>query len=86
MEKILRFGMTPGSIPRGVTRRVLTQKGGNLVARVVELIGPHTNTWDAQLVQQTFLPKDASLILQISIHEHSNDLLAWHFDKKVFFL
>lgn len=70
-------------IPRGVTRRVLTQKGRNLITRVAELIDPNTNTWDTQLVQQTFLPEDVSLILQIPIHEHSDDFLAWHFDKKV---
>lgn len=63
-------------IPRGVTTKLLPQKGKNLITRVVELIDPNTNTWDTQLVQQTFLPEDVSLILHIPIHEHSDDFLA----------
>ena len=69
-------------IPRGSTRRVISQRGNNLITKVVELIDPSTNSWDMELVQQTFMPDDANIILQIPIHEHSRDFIAWHFDKK----
>lgn len=49
---------------------------------MAELIDFSTNTWDVQLVQQTFIPEDANIILQIPIHEHAEDVVAWHFDKK----
>lgn len=40
------------------------------------------NNWDEDLVRQTFLPEDAKIILQLPIHEHNDDIIAWHFDKK----
>lgn len=69
-------------IPRGSTRRVITQMGRNAITKVNELIDPTTNNWDEDLVRQTFLPEDAKIILQLSIHEHNDDIIAWHFDKK----
>ena len=52
---------------------------------MAELIDFSTNTWDVQLVQQTFIPEDATIILQIPIQEHAEDVVAWHFDKKGIF-
>ena len=69
-------------IPRGSTRRVITQRGRNAITKVNELIDPTTNNWDEDLVRQTFLPEDAKIILQLPIHEHNDDIIAWHFDKK----
>ena len=69
-------------IPRGSTRRVITQRGGNVVTKVNDLIDPTTNNWDEDLVRQTFLPEDANIILQIPIHTHEDDFIAWHYDKK----
>jgi hypothetical protein len=37
------------------------------------------------LVQQTFAPEDAELILQIPIYEHTGDFIAWHYYKKGIF-
>ena len=38
-------------IPRGSTRKVITQKGNNLITKVSELINPITNKWDEELVK-----------------------------------
>jgi hypothetical protein len=73
-------------IPRGSTRKLISQKGRHQVYKVSELINPTTNTWDTDLVQQTFAPEDAELILQIPIYEHTGDFIAWHYDKKAFSL
>ena len=72
-------------LPRGITRRVITLQGRNLVTRVAELIDPITNGWDKDLVCQTFNAEDAKIILQIPIYEHTKDCVAWHFDKKGIF-
>lgn len=69
-------------IPRGSTRKIITQKGRNLINKVNDLIDPATNSWDEGLVKQTFLPEDAEVILKIPIQEHMEDFIAWHFDKK----
>nr|XP_051187946.1 uncharacterized protein LOC127301723 [Lolium perenne] len=60
-------------IPRGSTRKLISQKGRHQVYKVSELINPTTNTWDTDLVQQTFAPEDAELILQIPIYEHTEE-------------
>jgi hypothetical protein len=57
-------------IPRGSTRKLISQ-----VSKVSELINQTTNTWDTNLVQQTFAPEDVELILQIPIYEHTSALL-----------
>lgn len=72
-------------LPSGITRRVTTLKGRNLVSRVAELIDPVTNGWDNDLVCQTFNVEDAKIILQIPIYENMKDCVAWHFDIKGFF-
>jgi hypothetical protein len=63
-------------IPRGSTRKLISQKGRHQVSKVSELINPTTNTWDTDLVQQTFAPEDAELILRIPIYEHTGDFIA----------
>ena len=72
-------------IPRGITRRVSSHKGRHLVTRVNELINPVMNSWDTDLVYQTFNADDAETILKIPILENTNDFIAWHFDKKCVF-
>ena len=72
-------------IPRGSTRKVITQKGNNLITKVSELINPITNKWDEELVKQTFIPEDTRVILQIPVQDHIEDFMAWHYDKKVYF-
>ena len=71
-------------LPRGITRRVITLQGRNLVTRVAELIDPITNGWDKDLVCQTFNAEDAKIILQIPIYEHTKDCVAWHYEKTGF--
>lgn len=66
-------------LPRGITRKVSSVRGNHLVTKVAELIDPATNTWDTNLVYQTF---NAEIILQIPVQEHASDVIAWHFDKK----
>ena len=39
-------------IPRGISRRVISRKGNNLITHVEELINPVTNTWDLGLLNQ----------------------------------
>lgn len=72
-------------IPRGSTRRVISQRGNNLITKVSELINPITNKWDEELVMQTFSPEDTRIILQIPIQDHLEDFTAWHYDKKGIF-
>jgi hypothetical protein len=72
-------------IPRGETRRVISQKGNTTITQMTKLIDPITNSWDVGLVKQTFLPEDAHIILQIPIQEHKEDFIARHFDKKGIF-
>ena len=72
-------------ILRGTTRRVVTQRGKNIITNVKDLLDPSTNNWDGELVRQPFLPEDAEIILQIPIHKHKDYFIAWHYDKKVYF-
>ncbi|XP_044374692.1 uncharacterized protein [Triticum aestivum] len=69
-------------IPRNNARKVISHKGNYLITRVSELINPMTNSWDEDLVKQTFVPEDVRIILQIPIQEHIDDFIAWHFNKK----
>ena len=72
-------------IPRGTTRRVVTQRGKNTIIQVKDLLDPSTNNWDGDLVRQTILPEDAKIILQIPIHEHNDAFIAGITIKKVYF-
>jgi hypothetical protein len=48
-------------------------------------LNPNTDTWDEQLVEDTFWPEDAVIILNILTYENVADWLAWHFDSKGIF-
>lgn len=72
-------------LPSNDLRRPRTLQGVNILTRVLELLDPATNTWDAQLVRQTFCPEDAATILSIPIYEHYDDFVAWYFDPKGLF-
>ncbi|RLN42620.1 retrotransposon protein, putative, unclassified [Panicum miliaceum] len=67
-------------IPRGITRREITPRGGNLVSRVSELIDPVSGGWDDDLLNQTFWSEDVEVIKSIPVHFDLDDVLAWHFD------
>ena len=54
-------------MPRGITRKVTSMRGNHLVTKVEELIDPVTNTWDTNLVCQTFNAEDDEIIFQIPI-------------------
>lgn len=41
-------------IPRGTTRRPVSNQGRGLLTRVSELIDPATSTWDKDLVEGCF--------------------------------
>lgn len=68
-------------LPRSNTRRPITPRNGS-VLRVVDLINPITNTWDSQLVRETFCDEYADLILAIPLRENQRDFIAWHADPK----
>jgi hypothetical protein len=61
---------------------VTSRRGNHLLTKVAELIDPLTYSWDTQLIQQTFNEEDALAILQITIQEGAEDIIAWHFYKK----
>jgi hypothetical protein len=49
---------------------------------VDELIDPMTESWDLQLLSQTFWEEDAKVIHAIPVHVEMDDILAWHFNEK----
>ena len=69
-------------LPRLWTRRPVTPRGQTVLTKVCELIDPTTGSWDCDLVQQTFWPQDASLILSLPIFEDLEDEWACHFEEK----
>ena len=69
-------------VPRGATRQPVTPRGRNLIQHVDELIDPVTETWDLQLLSQTFREEDVKVIRSIPVHVEMDDVLAWHFDNK----
>jgi len=68
-------------IPRGCTRRPATPRGSSILSKVSELIDPHTDSWDEQLVRDTFWPEDAEEILRIPVNRDLQDWPAWHYDQ-----
>lgn len=70
-------------LPRDFSRRPITPRGASLLTRVSELFDPVVGGWDRDLVQETFWPEDAALILAPPMHEGREDTLAWHFDGSV---
>jgi hypothetical protein len=65
-------------IPGSYSRKVLTPKGQNVCTKVIELIDPITNSWDADLVGQTFLDVDPHRIMAIPLPSHDmEDFIGW---------
>lgn len=69
-------------VPANLSRKPNTAQGAHLLTRVAELIDPVTNSWDLDLVNQTFSAADAANILKIPLCEQQEDFIAWHFDSK----
>lgn len=72
-------------LPRGITRRVSTARRDVLINRVSDLINPNEGEWDAQLIHDTFHQDGVPIILSISVRQHMDDVVAWHFDAKGLF-
>lgn len=72
-------------LPRDWSRKPVTPRGRNLLARVDELIDPTTGEWDRNLIAQTFWPEDTEAILSIPVHMEVDDVLALHYDSKGLF-
>jgi hypothetical protein len=72
-------------VPRGTTRRPVNLQGHALVEKVVDLINPITEQWDAELVLDLFGEEDAKHILEIPLRSGIEDQLAWHYDLKGMF-
>jgi hypothetical protein len=64
-------------LPRGVTRRPITPRGQNIIQRVDELIDPVIESWDLQLLSQTFFwEEDVKVIRAILVHVEIDDIIA----------
>jgi hypothetical protein len=73
-------------IPNSPTRKVLTRRGQIIIRTVDELIDPHTNAWDEELIRENFLAVDAERILRIPLSGHlTEDFVAWHKTKSHIF-
>ena len=73
-------------IPSCANRKIITPRGGQLLSRVSDLIDPATNSWDEDLVRQTFWPIDAQRVLQIPLSLHDMpDFIAWRYTKNGMF-
>jgi hypothetical protein len=72
-------------IPKDGLRRPITPKGASLLLYVNELINPVTGNWDEELINDTFWPEDAYIILSLPIFLENDNRLAWHYDKKGIF-
>jgi ribonuclease HI len=69
-------------IPGSYSRKVLTPKGQNVYTRVHELIDPVTNSWDEELIRQTFWQVDVRRILAIPLPAHDmEDFVGWSLTK-----
>jgi hypothetical protein len=49
------------------------------------VLNPNTGNWDKQLMEDTFWPEDAAIILNIPTYENVADWPAWHFGSKGIF-
>lgn len=72
-------------LPRDNSRKPFTPKGASLLRYVHELINPITGSWDEGLINDTFWPEDADIILSLPLFVDNENRLAWHFDKKGMF-
>jgi ribonuclease HI len=69
-------------IPGGFSRKIFTPKGQNLLTRVSDLIDPYTNTWDEELLRQTFWLVDVKRILAIPLSNNGmEDFVSWNLTK-----
>lgn len=73
-------------IPRQWSQTPMIPRGQSILTTVNELIDPYGDTWDIQLVQQTFWPQDAEMILAMPIKAEMEDDWAWFYDPKGIFL
>jgi hypothetical protein len=71
--------------PSGSTHQPPTHKGDSELTMVAELIDTETCTWNQAIIDQNFLPIDASIILSIPLRDQAEDFVAWHFDTKGLF-
>jgi hypothetical protein len=67
-------------LPRGISRRPITPRGGCLLSQVAELIDPVTGEWDEQLMKEVFWEEDSAVILALPVHEGRQNSIAWHSD------
>lgn len=63
-------------VPANPSRKLSTTQGAHLLTRVAELIDPVTNSWDIDLVNQTFSAADAANILIIPLCDQQEDFIA----------
>ena len=69
-------------IPNSPTRKVIRDRGGNLLSKVSDFIDPVTGSWDEELVSQTFWQVDVTQILVIPLPEFDmSDFVAWNLCK-----
>ena len=73
-------------IPNSPTRKVITARGGNLLSKVSDFIGPVTGHWDEELVSQTFWQMDMAQILASLLPEFDmSNFVAWKLCKNEIF-
>jgi hypothetical protein len=72
-------------IPRELSIRPITPRGGNILTYVEYLIDPGTGSWDVELVRDVFWEEDAKLILALPVNEGRDNVLAWHYDDRGMF-
>jgi hypothetical protein len=46
-------------LPKGLTRKLATPKGANLLIKVSELVNSVTSEWDEQIIREIFWPEGA---------------------------
>ena len=60
----------------------MTPKGRNVLTKVSDLINPVTNSWDEELVDQTFCEVDKHKVLAIPLPSHEmEDFVGWSLTK-----
>ena len=74
-KQVKMVGIPDPWIPRGCTRRPASPRarGSSILSKVSELIDPHTDSRDEQLVRDTFWPEDAEEILRILVNQDLQD-------------
>ncbi|WVZ57476.1 hypothetical protein U9M48_007857 [Paspalum notatum var. saurae] len=72
-------------IPRNYTRKIITPRRGSILHKVADLINPFTDSWDEQLIRDTFWEDDAKFILSMPTNSDTEDFPAWHPDPRGLF-